>query len=560
MMGGIGISLVLPLLSMVQGNSLTNSNLLFIEKIIGFLNINSIIHLSFFISLIFILKGVFKFFEGLVKASLEANLLFSIKTKMISGIMNYDYLYFSKKNTGYFINALNEQIKQYISSFGSYIKLLTNIITTFVYLAFAFYTSWQTLILAIFIGAGMMGFFQLFNNRIKDYSRRYSFELSNYNKIAIQSIHGFKYVVSTNQYKNIKNFIHHSISELFKYFKKSKIITSIVEASREPILIIGILTMISFHTIVLNAEIEKIAVIMLLLYRSMTYLSDSQGQWQKVLGKIGSIEIVNNELNNIKNNKERNGAIKLDSFNKKIEFKNVSFSYDNKSKVLDNINFTINAQTTIGIVGPSGSGKSTILDLITSLLEPSYGKIIIDDKDAKSLELESWRSQLGYVCQDSVMFDDTIANNIGMWKSDFVKDENYKKQILEASIAANSHSFIDDLEKGYNTKIGDRGMKLSGGQKQRIFIARELMKKPKILLLDEATSALDSESEDMIKKSIDTLKGKLTVIIVAHRISTIKNCDSIIVLKDGRIIEKGSFSSLEKKGSEFKKMLDAQIV
>ena len=226
--------------------------------------------------------------------------------------------------------------------------------------------------------------------------------------------------------------------------------------------------------------------------------------------------------------------------------------------ILNNLNFEIVANTSVGVVGPSGSGKSTFLDIISMILKPSKGKYIIDGTNSEEALLSSWRDQIGYVCQESVMFDDTIANNIGMWKDDFNSSDSFKDKIINASKLANVDGFVKDFKDGYNTMIGDRGVKLSGGQKQRIFVARELMKNPTILLLDEATSALDTESEIMIKKSIDNLKGKLTVVIVAHRISTVKNCDKIIVMKNGSIIEIGDFKSLESSNLHFKNMIDAQ--
>tara|TARA_Y100000741_G_scaffold363442_1_gene351682 strand:+ start:200 stop:1996 length:1797 start_codon:yes stop_codon:yes gene_type:complete len=560
LLGGLGITFVIPLLSQVQGSNSNqhDSKIQFLDKLFSYFNIDSVIEASVFISILFIIKGFFKFLEGLVKASLEANLLRDLKNKMFSGFMLFDYNYYASKNTGHFINLMNEQISLYTSSFGTYIKLITNMITGFVYISFALFVSWKTLFVASIIGAAMLLFFQTFNKYIKLYSRLYTSELTSYNKSAIQSLHGFKYIVATNQYPNIKGAINKSITNLSFYFKKSRIISYFIESVREPILMIIVLSLVSFQSIYFGSGIEEIAVVMLLLFRSMTYLSDSQAQWQKVIGKIGSIETVNSELDNLVLFKEKDGEKYLSKLKNKICFQNLSFSYEENKMILNNLNFEIVANTSVGVVGPSGSGKSTFLDIISMILKPSKGKYIIDGTNSEEALLSSWRDQIGYVCQESVMFDDTIANNIGMWKDDFNSSDSFKDKIINASKLANVDGFVKDFKDGYNTMIGDRGVKLSGGQKQRIFVARELMKNPTILLLDEATSALDTESEIMIKKSIDNLKGKLTVVIVAHRISTVKNCDKIIVMKNGSIIEIGDFKSLESSNLHFKNMIDAQ--
>ena len=189
------------------------------------------------------------------------------------------------------------------------------------------------------------------------------------------------------------------------------------------------------------------------------------------------------------------------------------------------------------------------------------GRLLIDGHDSKEINKSSWRNKIGYVSQDNLMFDDTIANNITMWRNDINLDNNIDEKIRNAAKQANILNFIDSLPDGFNTIVGDRGILLSGGQKQRIFIARELFRNPSLLILDEATSSLDSESESSIQKSIESLKGKITVIIIAHRLSTIKNVDKIYLIKKGRIVEKGTYEELKNDHkSEFSKLLSYQIL
>jgi len=229
-----------------------------------------------------------------------------------------------------------------------------------------------------------------------------------------------------------------------------------------------------------------------------------------------------------------------------IRFNNVSFSYNDKTVVLNNINLEIKIGHTVAIVGPSGGGKTTFCNLIPRFYEVNEGAITIDGKDIRSLTLESLRKNIGVVQQDVYMFSGTIADNILYGKPDATMEE-----VMEAAKLANAHDFIMELENGYNTFVGERGVKLSGGQKQRISIARAFLKNPPILILDEATSALDNESERLVQESLNTLARGRTTLIIAHRLSTIKNADDIVVLTTRGIEEQGNHAELMQKGSVY---------
>ena len=308
----------------------------------------------------------------------------------------------------------------------------------------------------------------------------------------------------------------------------------------------------------MGEELEPILVSVVLFYRALNSIIAVQSSFQGTFQHIGSMELVDEEFKNLASNKEPNGDIKIKPLSKSIIFENISFNYVKDQTILKNISFELPYLKSLGLVGASGSGKSTILDLISLINKPIDGKIYIDNIDTKVIDKNYWRSQIGYVSQDTVIFDDTIANNISMWSGDFNKDDSLRKKIINAAKEANILEFINDQQYGFNSLVGDRGVLLSGGQKQRLFIARELFREPKLLLLDEATSALDSESEKIVQKSIDNLKGKITTIIVAHRLSTLKNVDEIFVIDNGKILEKGNFTKLMNNSSHFKKLVNLQ--
>lgn len=253
-----------------------------------------------------------------------------------------------------------------------------------------------------------------------------------------------------------------------------------------------------------------------------------------------------NEITDIENPKE------ISEFSSDITYKNVNFAYDNTT-VLNDVNITIQKGKTIALVGESGGGKSTFADLLPRFYDIKDGGIFIDGINIKEISLKNLRGLMGIVTQESILFNDTIFNNIALG----IKNVS-KEQVIEAAKIANAHNFIIEMENGYDTNIGDRGGKLSGGQRQRISIARAVLKNPPILILDEATSALDTESEKLVQDALFKLMQNRTSIVIAHRLSTIQHADEIIVLQKGQIVERGTHSELLQHAGVYKKLSDLQ--
>lgn len=236
--------------------------------------------------------------------------------------------------------------------------------------------------------------------------------------------------------------------------------------------------------------------------------------------------------------KEKSNALHIDKFEKSIDVKKVSFSYDDNTRVLHDIDFRLERGKTIALVGSSGGGKSTIADLIPRFYDPTEGQITIDEHDLRDLSVASLRQLMGIVTQESILFNDTIFNNIAFGT------QATEKEVRQAAEIANAHLFISQQPQGYQTVIGERGTKLSGGQRQRISIARAILKNPPLLILDEATSALDTESEKQVQEALTRLMANRTVLVIAHRLSTIQHADEILVIDRGRIIERGTHAEL----------------
>ena len=248
-----------------------------------------------------------------------------------------------------------------------------------------------------------------------------------------------------------------------------------------------------------------------------------------------------------------NGKI-LHAFNDKIEFRNVSFAYDD-AVILDNVNFTVLKGKTVALVGSSGAGKSTLADLVPRFHDVTDGEVLIDGVNIKDYSLHSVRNQMSIVTQEPILFNDTIAHNIALGSSDAKKED-----VVSAAKIANAHDFIMKKENQYDSNIGDRGSKLSGGERQRLTIARAVLKNPPILILDEATSSLDTESERLVQDAINNLMTNRTSIVIAHRLSTIRHADEIIVLQKGKIVERGNHEELLTQNGFYRKLVEMQEV
>jgi subfamily B ATP-binding cassette protein MsbA len=267
-----------------------------------------------------------------------------------------------------------------------------------------------------------------------------------------------------------------------------------------------------------------------------------------------SIERIEELINVPVEIKDLPDAAILQSFNHSIELKNVSFAYE-EHIILDNINLRIEKGKTVALVGSSGAGKSTLADLVPRFIDASEGEVLIDGKNIKEYSLHSIRNLMGIVTQEAILFNDTIANNIALG----VENAD-RAAIIRAAGIANADSFIQKKEDGYETNVGDRGMKLSGGERQRLTIARAVLKNPPILILDEATSSLDTESERLVQDAIYKLMSNRTSIVIAHRLSTIRHADEIVVLQKGSIVERGTHDSLISQNGFYRKLVDMQEV
>lgn len=575
---GLGITLLLPLLAVIGSDGGATSGELgmlggtggepsrievLLHDLLTIFGIQeSVAGILLFMMFVFFIKGALKFSESAYTSHLQAQFMFEVRSKLFDAYSSMDYRYYGRHNTGHFVNLLNEQIHALVLAFGKYKQFLATLITVGAYFFFAMMLSWVFASMALLAGIFVLAIFRKLSHYVQNLSRRTVEEMGALNHFVVQTMQAFKYIAATAEVGPLRDAVVKSIGRLASYFRRRGIANAFTDAVREPLSVAVLVSIIIIQVLVLDQALAPILVAVVLIYRAMGQILGLQSSWQAVMTNIGSLEVVEREFERVAANQERSGATTLQPLARSIELKGVTFAYDPADgNVLEDVTLTIPANRSIAFVGESGAGKSTLVDLLTLLLRPDAGELTIDGVSHDAVDLGSWREQIGFVSQETVVFDDTVANNICLWRGDYESDPEVRRKVEEAAERAYARGFIDEFPEGFNTRVGDRGVRLSGGQRQRLFIARELYKNPRLLILDEATSALDSESESVIQASVDQLRGSTTVVMIAHRLSTIRNADHIYVLDRGRVIQEGSYDKLiGTEGGPFKRMVSLQML
>lgn len=558
---GFGITLFFPLLvSLIPGSPGTaaiNSKFQMVFNYFGIAFTTTSLLLA--IAVIFIIKAAGMILSGIYQYHLASKIAKDATDNMLEKLPTMSYRFYLQKDTGYLTNIIIQETPRIRDAFISFIKLYNSIAPIVVFTVIIFSVNSYLALYVIAVGIAILFSFRIINTKIQNYSIKISGENSNLSHRFIQLIQSFKYLYSTSGFKKIKSKLSETNESLAKLNFKIGAAGSISSALMEPISIVAIIAVMFFQIKIIGQSTAGLLVILILLQRIVTAVFNFQGQWQGFNVYLGSLNLVTSIADEIENNQADFGYLTYKELEGSIVFHNVSFGYSEK-QIINGANIKINKNQMLGIVGQSGAGKSTLINLITGIIDPGEGRITVDGTDLREIDKRIYREKIGYVTQESVIFDDTVANNISLWNCD-PDNELCIQKVTKAAESSLCMDFIQELPEGLNSVVGDRGIRLSGGQRQRLAIARELFKEPDILIFDEATSSLDSESEAYIINGIEKLKGTVTIILISHRISTIKNCDYVYVLNKGKVIEEGSFNDLQSNtGSEFFRMCQLQDI
>lgn len=556
---GFGIALLMPLFSIIGAGEegLTGGDGHFLD----WLPLpSSPPLLLLLIAAAFFVKAALKTATESLRAYFQAGLTYQLSIHIIQSYTDLSYLPFTSRNTGHYVNVATAQVNRFAQAFGAIFSLLMQIAAAAVYMGILALANWQFASVAVTAGLVFVFSMRILSRYVASLSRKTAAEKSILNKQLVQVVHSLKYLVATFRAEHFLERVRESCGRLFRYQLHTGLAQSFSVSIREPLSVSLVLFLIAVQIYFLEQPVGAIVVTLLLLDRGTKAMLTVQNSWQRVSQLIGSVEIIQDELEFAAEEVEHRGEKEVPRLADAVEFQDVCFAYDaDEGDVLKSVSLRFPRNQTVAIVGRSGAGKSTVADLLTMLLRPSSGQMRIDGVDVAETDPRTWRRQLGYVCQETIVFDDTVAMNIcleaGAWQS----DPDVQRRVREAAKQAFASEFIESLPDGFETIVGDRGVRLSGGQRQRLFIARELYKRPSLLILDEATSALDGESESAIQASVDALRGQVTVVVIAHRLSTIRNADYIYVLDDGHVVEHGSYEDLHKvEDSQFRRMVELQ--
>lgn len=556
---GFGLAMFLPLLQMVNNSSSVSAdslgNLKFLVnfvQMLGFgVNLFSILVLM---CVFFILKGIAFFYQGYYHVSVQQLFIRKIRLNNIDGLNSMRYKSFVLSDVGQIQNSLTGEVERVVKAFDNYFIGIQLAIMVLVYMGFAFLIDAQFAIL-VSVGGGLSNFiYQKIYKKTHGVSYKLTIDNNFFQGLIIQYVTNFKYLKATSYLFKYSKKLYEAVYKIEKTNKKIGVLSSFLAATREPLIIIVVALVIFLQTSVLGSSLGPILISLLFFYRALSYLMLMQGTWNQFLAVSGSLTHMKEFGEKLESNKEISGKKEISEFNSKIELKNASFSYKDKP-ILEDVDLTVSKNEVIAFVGESGSGKTTLVNLLSGLFPLDKGSMLIDGRLREDLNIATYQNRIGYITQDPVIFNDTIFNNVSFW--DTPSEEN-KKKFQNAIKKASVDEFINSLPEKENTVLGHFGVNLSGGQKQRISIARELYKDIDILILDEATSALDSETEKAIQDNIDSLKGYYTILIVAHRLSTIKNANRIVFMSEGKIAQVGEFGELIKKVPNFKRMVELQ--
>ncbi len=556
---GIGFSLFAPLLTvMTEGGLSSTSDPNIIETIfldiLNFLGLpNTLVSLTIILAIVFLLKGALTLIQEVATAFITKTLIQDLRMQTLEKYNQMSYEYYLEKQSGYLSNIIIKEVERMVAAFGRFAQVIVSIINIAIFAVLSALVSWKISMIGVATALLVLFPVRILSRLTNKYSSRTSEKNADLQQLLTQSVNSLKYLKATNQFYKLREKLKNEISELASLYFNIRRNEAIISSSKDPITIYIMLGLLLIQVIVFGGEVGVVMVMLLLFYRMMNRFYVLLISWQAFNANLGGVDAFVSNFEEITNNKEATGENELKEFKELIYLKNVSLSFG-EFNVLENINLKIPKDKMIAIVGESGAGKSTIVDLICGLVKPSKGSIIIDGKDFQDLNINDIRSLIGFVAQDTIIFNDSIENNISLWG-----DDN-QERISNVSRIADAEDFIIKKEEKYQTIVGDKGEKLSGGQRQRISIARELFKDPQILILDEATSALDTKTENRIKQSIESLQGSKTILAISHRISTIKNADYIYLIHNGILEEEGTFNQLYELNKRFRRMCDGQEI
>jgi len=505
-----------------------------------------------------IVKEISYYFQRVLTETVGQSVVRDIRNRVFSHIQNLSMDYFAHERTGALMSRVTNDVAVIAQVFSArFAGAVLEGSQLLVYIGIIFLLQWKLALLSMLLFSLLVVPVMVIGRKIRKSAKRSQERMAELNSILHETISGIRIVkaFSMEEYESqkFKKENQNYFKKMVRVVRKSAILSPITQLA-------GI-ALAFFILYYLAREVIKgqmtLGLLMLFIgallscLRPVKLITRMSATWQKARA---SLERTFDLLRIEPTVKETENPVPLKDVEVGISFKNVSFAYRDRDYVLKDVQLEAGVGEIVAIVGPSGSGKSTLLNLLLRFYDPQSGSIEIDGIDIRKISFKDLRNLIGVVTQETILFNDTVKNNIAYGRIDATEQD-----IVHAAQMANAHDFIMSLPEKYETLIGERGTKLSGGQKQRLAIARAILKNPEILILDEATSALDTESERLVQGAMDKLMQDRTVFVVAHRLSTIKHADKIMVLEKGQVVQTGHHGELVERGGLYRKLYDLQF-
>jgi subfamily B ATP-binding cassette protein MsbA len=568
------LALVIPLLNVLFSEEATKSippapefsisidyltgmfNHYFVSIIVEHGPLNALLFVCLSVVVSILLTSVFRYMERMAASRIKVDVVKNIRMNIFSQVSRLHIGYFNDQRKGDLISRFTNDVAEVEGAVMNSLKfVMKEPITIVVYFIVLFIISTKLTLFTLLVLPITGGILAEIIKRLKRKAKQSQESLGRIVNILDETFGGMRVINAFNA----RNFILNKIDKETSYHRKVNLSIARKNELASPVsetVGVMIVSVILYFgaSLVLNKSMDAgqfigfLAIFASIIQPAKNFSNGITSVQKGTVAAQRIFTVIDTEPV-VKNNEK---AIPLREFRHDIEFRNVTFAYEREA-VLQNINLKIEKGKTIALVGPSGGGKSTLADLVPRFYDPTGGEVLLDGVSLKDYDLESLRQQMGVVTQESILFNDTIFNNIA-----FGMEQVREEDVIHAAKVANAHNFIMQTEDGYQTFIGERGSKLSGGQRQRLSIARAVLKNPPILILDEATSALDSESERLVQEALNNLMKNRTSIVIAHRLSTIQHADEIIVIQGGQIVERGNHEELMRRNGLYRKLSEIQ--
>lgn len=505
--------------------------------------INRLYRISFLILLSTWMRAAFNYLAQVYTEMAQLHLADRLRKQIFEQLQGLPLSYFAKTRSGELINTITTEIERVKQLFSGSAFLMTRVMTAIVYFISMFWLSWQLSITSFFlftlVGVGL----STLNKRARETSFSTSIANGHFTSIAIEFINGIRTVKAFATQDFERQRFYSASDGVVNTSTKVVLTWALVRPLAESIastILIGMI-IFAFTVFVVNGtlQVASLLTFFFVLFRVVPIVQDINGTRAHLSTLQGAAENIKELVRTDNKTYLANGKLKFNGFKHSIDIVSVDFGYEPQNLVLNNVTLSIENGKTTALVGATGAGKSTLIDLIPRFYDPTEGSVLIDGVDVREFDINSLRRRIAVVSQDTFIFNTSVTNNIA-----YGTRGAREVEIREAARLANALQFIEEMPEGFNTQLGDRGVRLSGGQRQRIAIARALLRDPEILILDEATSALDSVTERLIQESLEQLSVGRTVIAIAHRLSTIAKADKVVVLEQGRIVEQGKYQEL----------------